>query len=182
MTKATDSDFSASTVHINKPGCHQRPHLAVFPVSTLRLVARTRIAEGTQQPPPNKFDGLLGWTERVNATSFEVAWNRRHRLEWRRNPESAPSMVEAILLFECALIEGRPQMRIVRCVGKVSPWGRRYWLSRRPRLWPFPLPRPLMLVRAMITDPGAIRTRALIPDRQTALRTGRATSMPRLEW
>ena len=41
-------------------------------------------------------------------------------------------------------------------------------------------PRPLMLVRAMITAPAAIRIRALIPD-PAAIRTGRAMSMPRLE-
>ena len=52
--------------------------------------------------------------------------------------------------------------------------------SLRPRLWPFPQPRPLMLVHAMITDPAAIRIRALIPD-PTAIRTFRAMSMPRLE-
>src|SRR6516162_10029217 len=33
----------------------------------------------------------------------------------------------------------------------------------------------------MITDPAAIRIRALIPDHHAALRTGRAMSMPRLE-
>src|SRR5215470_1511812 len=38
-----------------------------------------------------------------------------------------------------------------------------------------------MLVRARITDPAAIRIRALIPDHHAALRTGRAMSMPRLE-
>ena len=38
-----------------------------------------------------------------------------------------------------------------------------------------------MLVRPMITDPAAIRIRALIPDHHAALRTGRAMSMPRLE-
>ena len=38
-----------------------------------------------------------------------------------------------------------------------------------------------MLVRPMITDPAAIRIRALIPDHRAALRTGQAMSMPRLE-
>jgi hypothetical protein len=33
----------------------------------------------------------------------------------------------------------------------------------------------------MITDPAAIRIRALIPDHHAALRIGRAMSMPRLE-
>jgi hypothetical protein len=41
-------------------------------------------------------------------------------------------------------------------------------------------PRPLMLVRVMITAPAAIRIRALIPD-PAAIRTGRTMSMPRLE-
>ena len=42
---------------------------------------------------------------------FDVCWNRR-RLEWRRNPEHAPWLVEAILL-ERVLLDGRPQQKIV---------------------------------------------------------------------
>jgi hypothetical protein len=45
---------------------------------------------------------------------------------------------------------------------------RRYWLSLRPRLWPLPQSRLLMLLRAIIPAPAAIRTI-------------RAMSMPRLE-
>jgi hypothetical protein len=44
-------------------------------------------------------------------SSFEVAWNRR-RLEWRRRPEDAPWLVEAVLL-ERVLLAGRPQLKIV---------------------------------------------------------------------
>src|SRR6516162_11817043 len=42
---------------------------------------------------------------------FDVCWNRR-RLEWRRNPEHALWLVEAILL-ERVLLDGRPQQKIV---------------------------------------------------------------------
>jgi len=42
---------------------------------------------------------------------FEVCWNRR-RLEWRRDPENASCLIEAILL-ERVLLDGRPQLEIV---------------------------------------------------------------------
>jgi hypothetical protein len=42
---------------------------------------------------------------------FDVCWNRR-RLKWRRNPEEALWLVEAIL-FERVLLDGRPQQKIV---------------------------------------------------------------------
>jgi hypothetical protein len=46
-----------------------------------------------------------------NMPNFEICWNRR-RLEWRRDPENAPLLIEAILL-ERVLLDGRPQLEIV---------------------------------------------------------------------
>jgi hypothetical protein len=42
---------------------------------------------------------------------YSIAWNRQ-RLAWSKRSESAPWLVEAILM-ERVLLEGRPQMRIV---------------------------------------------------------------------
>jgi hypothetical protein len=47
-----------------------------------------------------------------NTPNFEICWNRRRFLEWRRDPENAPLLIEAILL-ECVLLDGWPQLEIV---------------------------------------------------------------------
>jgi hypothetical protein len=52
----------------------------------------------------------LAWYE--NMPNFEICWNRRRFLEWRRDPENAPLLIEAILL-ERVLLDGRPQLEIV---------------------------------------------------------------------
>jgi hypothetical protein len=52
----------------------------------------------------------LAWYE--NMPNFEICWNRRRFLEWRRNPENAPLLIEAILL-ERVLLDGSPQLEIV---------------------------------------------------------------------
>jgi hypothetical protein len=52
----------------------------------------------------------LAWYE--NMPNFEICWNRRRFLEWRRDPENAPLVIEAILL-ERVLLDGRPQLEIV---------------------------------------------------------------------
>jgi hypothetical protein len=52
------------------------------------------------------------------AQSFEIAWHRR-RLEWRRQPENAPWLTEAILLGR-TLIEGRPALRIVCRIASIN--------------------------------------------------------------
>jgi hypothetical protein len=52
----------------------------------------------------------LAWYE--NMPSFEICWNRRRFLEWRRDPENAPLLIEAILL-ERVRLDGRPQLEIV---------------------------------------------------------------------
>jgi hypothetical protein len=52
----------------------------------------------------------LAWYE--NMPIFEICWSRRRFLEWRRNPENAPLLIEAILL-ERVLLDGRPQLEIV---------------------------------------------------------------------
>jgi hypothetical protein len=44
--------------------------------------------------------------------NFEICWNRRRFLEWRRDPENAPLLIEAILLKR-VLLDGRPQFEIV---------------------------------------------------------------------
>jgi len=51
----------------------------------------------------------LAWYENM---PFEICWNRRRFLEWRRDPENAPLLIEAILL-ERVLLDGRPQLEIV---------------------------------------------------------------------
>ena len=52
----------------------------------------------------------LAWYE--NTPTFEICWNRR-RFQWRRrNPESEPAFIEAILL-ERVLLDSRPQLEIV---------------------------------------------------------------------
>jgi hypothetical protein len=40
--------------------------------------------------------------------SYDIAWNRR-RLEWRKQPQDAPWLIEAILC-ERTLIEGKPAL------------------------------------------------------------------------
>ena len=52
----------------------------------------------------------LAWYE--NMPNFDICWNRRRFLEWRRDPENAPLLIEAILL-ERVLLDGRPQFEIV---------------------------------------------------------------------
>jgi len=52
----------------------------------------------------------LAWHE--NTPRFEICWNRRRFLEWRRDPENAPLLIEAILL-ERVLLDGWPQLEIV---------------------------------------------------------------------
>jgi hypothetical protein len=52
----------------------------------------------------------LAWHE--NVPNFEICWNRRRFLEWRRDPENEPLLIEAILL-ERVLLDGRPQLEIV---------------------------------------------------------------------
>jgi hypothetical protein len=52
----------------------------------------------------------LAWYEYM--PNFEICWNRRRFLEWRRDPENAPLLIEAILL-ERVLLDGRPQLEIV---------------------------------------------------------------------
>jgi hypothetical protein len=48
---------------------------------------------------------------------FEIAWNRR-RLARRRHGERAP-LVQVAILLERALLEGRPQLKIVCRVASV---------------------------------------------------------------
>jgi hypothetical protein len=50
------------------------------------------------------------WYE--NIPNFEICWNRRRSLEWRRDPKNAPLLIEAILL-ERVLLDGGPQLEIV---------------------------------------------------------------------
>jgi len=52
----------------------------------------------------------LAWHE--NTPRFEICWTRRRFLEWRRDPENAPLLIEAILL-ERVLLDGWPQLEIV---------------------------------------------------------------------
>jgi hypothetical protein len=50
--------------------------------------------------------------------SFDIAWNRK-RLDWRRHPQAAPWLIEAILC-ERILIEGKPQMKIVARLAAIN--------------------------------------------------------------
>ena len=59
----------------------------------------------------------LAWYE--NMSIFEICWNRRRFLEWRRNPENVPMLIEAILL-ERVLLEGSPQLEIVAWLAAID--------------------------------------------------------------
>ena len=71
--------------------------------------------------------------------SFDIAWNRCH-LEWRRQPENAPWLIEAVLL-EGVLLCGRPQLRIVCRVAAIeedrtsdAAAQEKFWYDARARL------------------------------------------------
>ena len=59
----------------------------------------------------------LAWYE--NMPNFEICWNRRRFLEWRRNPENAPLLIEAILL-ERVLLDDSPQLEIVAWLAAID--------------------------------------------------------------
>jgi hypothetical protein len=59
----------------------------------------------------------LAWYE--NMPIFEICWSRRRFLEWRRNPENAPLLIEAILL-ERVLLDGSPQLEIVAWLAAID--------------------------------------------------------------
>jgi hypothetical protein len=59
----------------------------------------------------------LAWYE--NMPIFEICWSRRRFLEWRRNPENAPLLIEAILL-ERVLLDGSPQLEIVTWLAAID--------------------------------------------------------------
>jgi hypothetical protein len=72
-------------------------------------------------------------------SSFSLCWNRR-RLAWRRHSEHAPWQLEAILC-ERVLLEGRPQLRIVRRLAGIfedeidDPASRdQFWYDARRKL------------------------------------------------
>jgi hypothetical protein len=72
-------------------------------------------------------------------SSFSVCWNRR-RLAWSRHSERAPWQLEAIF-SERVLLEGRPQLRIVRQLAAIledqidDPASRdKFWHDARRKL------------------------------------------------
>jgi hypothetical protein len=73
----------------------------------------------------------LAWYE--NMPNFEICWNRRRFLEWRRDPENAPLLIEAILL-ERVLHDGRPQLEIVARLAAIDE-GRTDEAAARDLFW-----------------------------------------------
>ena len=73
----------------------------------------------------------LAWYE--NMPNFEICWNRRRFLEWRRDPENAPLLIEAILL-ERFLLDGRPQLEIVARIAAIDE-GRTDEAAARDLFW-----------------------------------------------
>ena len=78
--------------------------------------------------------------------SFDIARNRRH-LEWRRQLENAPWLIEAVLL-ERVLLGGGPQLRIVCRLAAIeedrtsdAAAQEKFWYDARARLGRFLKPR-----------------------------------------
>jgi len=98
-----------------RPGgrCRRARSVAVYlPGGGLNRLAdhdRNRALQGLSTVRGDAANALA-WYE--NMPNFEICWNRRRFLEWRRDPENAPLVIEAILL-ERVLLDGRPQLEIV---------------------------------------------------------------------
>jgi hypothetical protein len=65
-----------------------------------------------------KNDNLSFLEALTMSESFELYWNRRQS-EWRRRPQDAPWLLEAVLL-QRTLIGGRPALKLVRLLGTIG--------------------------------------------------------------